>query len=59
MIVERSGSVLRVFYWGLKGYLFELYHQWSHCVGSLSKTVYLLLSTGSTQEDRPDMTEKL
>ena len=26
---------------------------------SLSKALYRLLSTGSTQEDRPDMTEKL
>ena len=33
-------------------------HQ-SHCIVSLSKTLYPLLSTGLTQEDRPDMTEKL
>ena len=33
----------------------------SHCVVSLSKTLYLLLSTGSTKEDRnrPNMTETL
>ena len=30
-----------------------------HCVVSLSKTHLSLLSTGSTQEDSPDITEKL
>ena len=29
-----------------------------HCVVSLSKTYLSLLSTGSNQEDRPDITEK-
>ena len=39
------GSVLD---WGLKCCWFEL-HQWlSHCVVSLSKTLYLLLSIGAT-----------
>ena len=32
---------------------------WNHCVVSWSKTLHLLLSTGSTQEELPDMTEKL
>ena len=31
--------------------------RWRHCVVSLSKTRLSLLSTGSTQEDRPDITE--
>ena len=30
-----------------------------HCIVSLSKTCYPLLSTGSAQEDRPDMTKML
>ena len=33
-------------------------HQW-HCVVSLGKTHLSLLSTGSTQESRLDMTEKM
>ena len=30
-----------------------------HCAVSLSETHLSLLSTGSTQEDRPDITEKV
>ena len=43
----------------LSGRWFETHH-WQ-CVLYLSKTLYLLLSNGSAQEDRkhPDMTEKL
>ena len=40
----------RVLDWGLKGCLFET-HQ-SHCVLSLRKIFYLLLSTGSIPEGR-------
>ena len=32
---------------------------WTCCVMSLSKTLFPLLSTGSTQEDLPDMAEKM
>ena len=32
---------------------------WRHCVVSLSKTHLSLLSIGSTQESRLDMTEKM
>ena len=32
---------------------------WRHCVVSLSKTHYSSLSTGSSQEDCPDISEKL
>ena len=46
----RSGSVDRVVDLGSKCHKFET-HQY-HCVVSLSKTLYPLLSTGSTQEDR-------
>ena len=42
-----SGRVLDL---GKKVHLFETHH--SHRVVSLSKTLYPLLSTGSTQEDR-------
>ena len=38
--------------WVLKGCYFKAHRWWSHCVVSLSKTLYLLFSTGSTQEDR-------
>ena len=48
--LERSGSVGRALDWGLKGCKFETHP--SHCVVSLSKTLYPLLSTGSTHEDR-------
>ena len=34
---------------GIEG--FDTYGQQSHCVMSLSKTLYLLLSTGFTQEN--------
>ena len=47
--MKRGGSVGRVLDWGLKGFEFENY--WSHYVLSLSKTLYPLLSTGSTQDD--------
>ena len=47
--MECSGSVGRVLELGLKGYL--LWAHVSHCVVFLSKTLYPLLSTGSTQED--------
>ena len=50
--VEGSGSVGRALDWGLKGCWFEPHHWWCHCVVSLSKTLYPLLSTGSTQEDQ-------
>ena len=41
-----------------KGCLFETHRRLSHCVVSLNKTLYPLLSTGSTQETgiHPDMT---
>ena len=32
---------------------------WKHCVVSLNKTLYPLLSTGATQEDWPNITETL
>ena len=49
---KNSGSsVGRGLDWGLKGCKFETHCKRSHCVLSLSKTLYLLLSTGSTQED--------
>ena len=44
---------------GLKGCWFKPYRQRSHCIMSLSKTLYLLLSAYSNQEDPPNMTEKL
>ena len=49
--VERSGSVGRALDCGTKGCWFETQRQQSQSVVSLSKTLYLLLSTGSTQED--------
>ena len=48
--LECSNSVGRVFELGLKGCMFET-HQ-SHCGVSLSKTLYLLLSTALIQKDR-------
>ena len=45
-----SGSVGRVLDSVLNGLEFETHQR--HCVVSLSKTQYPLLSTGSTQEDR-------
>ena len=48
---EHSGSVGRALDWGQKVYWFEPHSRWSHCHVSLSKTLYLLLSTGSTYED--------
>ena len=49
--MECSGSVGRALDRGLKGCWFELHRRRSLCVVSLSKTLYPLLSTGSTQED--------
>ena len=48
---EHSGSVGRVLDWEPNGYQFESHHRQSQCVVSLSKELYLLLNTGSTQED--------
>ena len=50
--VQHRGSVGRALDWGSKGFQFELHCQWFHCVVSLSKTFYPLLTTGSTQEDQ-------
>ena len=36
---------------GSKGCLIKSHRQQSHCVESMSKTLYLLLSTGSNQEE--------
>ena len=47
---ECSGSVGRALDWGSKGFV-SLIISASHCVVTLSKALYLLLSTGSTQED--------
>ena len=44
ILAERSGSVDRTLDWGSKGCWLR------HCVVSLSKTPYLLLSSCSTQE---------
>ena len=49
--VECSGSVGRVLDLGLKGRWFDPYRQQNQCVVPLSKALYLLLSTGSTQVD--------
>ena len=49
--MEHSGSVGRALDLGLHGCWFEPHGLQSHCVVSLSKTLYLLLITGSTQED--------
>ena len=60
MDVEHCGSFGRLLDWGLKGCSFETCQ--SHCVVSLSKTLYLLLSTDSTDRktgNHPDITEKL
>ena len=37
--------------WGSNGCRFDAHRWWSHCVVSLSKTLYSLLSIGSTQEN--------
>ena len=42
----------------LEGWLWVEPHQ-RHCIVSLIKTLYPLLSTGSTQKDPTDITEKL
>ena len=52
--MQLSGRVLDL---RSRGCRFEPHRR--HCVVSLSKTVYPLLSTGLTQEDRPNMAEKL
>ena len=50
-LAERSGTVGGALNWGLKGYWYKPNSQQSLCVVFLSKTLYPLLSTGSTQED--------
>ena len=47
---ERGESVGRVSDLGSKGFEFETL--WGYCIVSMSKTLYPLLSIGSTQEDR-------
>ena len=49
--MERSGSVGRVLDWGSLGCYFETRLRRGHCVVSLNKTHYPLISDGSTQED--------
>ena len=49
MIEEESGSFGTVLDFGSKGSWFDTHR--SHCVVSLSKTLYPLLNTGSTKED--------
>ena len=49
--MECSGSDSIALDWGSKGCWFMLHRRRSHWVVSLSKTLYPLLSTGSTQED--------
>ena len=60
-LVRRAQWLGSVLDWGLKGCLFETHRRQSHCIVSLSKILYPLFSTGSTQEDRNclNMTEKL
>ena len=48
---EHSGSVGGALDWGSNGCLFKNHYQQTHCVVFLSKTLNLLLSTGSIQED--------
>ena len=43
-------TVGRALDWGLKGCYFKTHSRRSHCVVTLSKTLYLLLSFGSIQE---------
>ena len=49
---EHSDSVDRALAWISKGYKFKTHRRQSHCVVYSSKTLYLLLSNGSSQEDR-------
>ena len=49
---EPSGSVGGVLDLGSNGHKFQTRHQWSRCVVSMSMTLYPLLTTGLTQEDR-------
>ena len=49
-LAEGSGSVGKVLDWGSKDCQFETHR--SHCVVSLSKTLYPLPTTGPTEEDR-------
>ena len=49
--MECSGSVSGALDWGSKGCKLETHCRRSNCVVFLSKTLYLLHSTGSTQED--------
>ena len=50
MLAELSSSDSRALDWGSNGSLFEPHPQQSHCVLSLSKDLYSLLSTGSIQK---------
>ena len=47
---ESSGSVGKVLDWGSKGCWFKTQLWWSHCVVSLNKTLYPLLSTGTDRK---------
>ena len=47
---ERNGSVGGALGWGFVGCYFKTHCQTIHCVLSLSKTLYPLLSTGSTSD---------
>ena len=59
--IERCGSVSRALDWVKNSCYFETHRRRGHCHGvvSLKKKLYPLLSTGSIQEDSPDMTEKM
>ena len=57
--MEGSGSVGRALNWGSKSCKVESHCRTSHCAVSLSKTHLSLHSTGSTQEDHLDQTEKM
>ena len=50
MDISWSFILSGAFDWRSMDCWFELHRRWSHCVVSLSKTLYLLFSTGSTQE---------
>ena len=45
-----SGSFDKALDWGSRGSLFKTQSQGSHCAVFLSKTSYLLLSNGSTEQ---------
>ena len=50
-LANNRAMLVVVFDWGLKGCYFEPHRCRSRCVVSWSK-IHLLLSTGSTQEDK-------